>query len=211
MVSFGDDRRLVTPRTEDLALARAIAATVDKPGFWAVPRNSYAIERWSVQGKRERVLERRAPWFEPYEDHTDLTIGPDDPPRPQVMSLFQDQNGLRWTFVIVPDPDWRQGLVERRDPQHGTYYAYESYDRVFDTRIEVMDPSTGDLVASHRFNDALRAHGDIAVKAVETPVTPHPARPDGLRLPHGDPERERSAIPRTLRTRRERERPGLPR
>ena len=32
-----------------------------------------------------------------------------------------------------------------------------------------------------------------------------------LWLPHGDPERERSAVPRTLRTSRQRERSGLSR
>jgi hypothetical protein len=169
--SFGYDRRLITPRSERLAIARALAPSTTVPTqFWAAPRNRYVIERWDRDGTRDLVLERHPSWFEPYPDDVQATVGPDARPRPRLLSLAEDSTGLVWTFILVPDRRWRAGLARRSDESHGSYYDIADYHRYYDTRIEVIDPRTARLVASERVDDALRVRGSLISKLAETPA-----------------------------------------
>ena len=99
-------------------------------------------------------LEGRPEWFDP---------GPPRPgtpvtaPPPSVVASLWFQDGLLWVGTWVADADWRADPTGRGsvNPRHvGT---------LFDTVMEVIDPSTGEVIAHARHDEALRRSGDGAL------------------------------------------------
>ena len=145
--SFGADAPELAPGAEiDLRkLAHA------GPGrFWAAHLTRYAVERWTLDGRRDLALERRAPWFRPY---TRIHRRAGEAPKPMVTAVRQDAAGRLWTVVRVADPRWRAArpvavpdALRRRDPA-APYAVADLYDSV----VEVFDPMCGRLLASRRW------------------------------------------------------------
>jgi hypothetical protein len=166
--SFGYDGRVITPRSEKLAMTRAVSGGREPGYFWTAPRNQYRIERWSADGRRVAILERRASWFASYDDD-DPSPGPDPetPPLPMLFSLAEDLAGHLWVFVLVADERWRSALVESRDASHGLHYRLRDYHQYYDTWIEVLDPVGASVVASRRLPEAVRSSGGIVFQPVQ--------------------------------------------
>ncbi len=143
--SFGSDAPRFGPGGDpDL---RKLARTPD--GVWAGFLQRYRIERWTLEGRRERTLVREAPWFEPY---TRVRPGPGEPPRPTLMALREDAEGRLWTLVRVADPAWERATVypvdtalARRNPT-----AQHDLAELYDTVVEVFDGRCGTLLLSER-------------------------------------------------------------
>lgn len=120
-------------------------------GFWVAHRDRYLVEEYDREGARVRTLARDHDWFEPLEAGT-------PPPaafsRPTLLDLYEDESGRLWLLIRVPEPD-----RERRERALGSgQVRLDALDwsAVQDTRIEVLDLETGELLASTSFDQALR-------------------------------------------------------
>lgn len=137
--SFGPPRE--GPASEGWREERASA--IDGDGLWVTPpdgaRRGMALERWTFEGRRTRLLERRVPWLPPdgYPEE------PGGPRLPEYDLVHVDGEGLIWIVVAVRDPRWRQVSGEER----------RSVEReLYDGRVEVIDPEAGRVVASYRYD-----------------------------------------------------------
>lgn len=149
--TLSDDNPLVVPRYPRHFL-RWIFPSSDG-GVWSTPLNhQYKVEKWDKEGRPQVSLHRDADWFMPY-DRYDLPT-PDRPPMPQMLGVWEDGDGLAWTLAHVGDPDWRRGIAEGVRAEGQMMYRILDHQRVFDCIIEVIDPSSGTLVTSQRFNGA---------------------------------------------------------
>lgn len=132
---------------EPMRLSRVVAAGPDGGSVWTVGRGDYRIELWDTTGTRRAVLQRDADWFEPYVLGTPLE--PDGPPPPPQVSLMtRDAEGRLWIAVLVAADDWRAGFSRAENGRYEPQIA-----QIYDTILEVVEPSTGRLLASRRFTD----------------------------------------------------------
>lgn len=113
--------------------------------FFTAFSNRYAIEEWSVDGTRRRVLERVADWFPPWNEWGG-TADVERPPS-RVAHLMVDGRGLLWVITIVADARWKPSgppAGERR------MRSMTEIGEQFDTIIEVVDLARAEVVASQR-------------------------------------------------------------
>lgn len=109
---------------------------------WAAHFNEYILELWSLDGDLVSRIERDAEWFTAPEAEPE---GP-QPPQPQLLDLRQDADGRLWIMGRTADPQWRES---RRLVDGGWETTRPELNRDF--VIEVIDPSSGTLIASRRF------------------------------------------------------------
>jgi hypothetical protein len=126
--------------------------------IWSAYHTQYVIDQLDVvTGRIIRRVERRTSWFPP---NLRPRTGPRDPDRPEpfLSRVAQGPDGLLWVQLIVPDPDWKDALGTRSadNPVHVSIADIDGYE---DTIIEVLDPGTGRLMASHRFDRSLTLFG----------------------------------------------------
>lgn len=170
-------------------LERALASP--RPGmeatFWAASMWRYAVDEWSVRGASDRslalkrTLAREADWF-PAHPEFSADVYESVPPPAALHHVWEDDEGLLWTYVLLPDPDWRPGIPFNPRP---TWHR-----DTFDHRVEVVDPSSGRLVAVGEHEERLSPvcgsklmyavtetpAGDLRVKVVEPHLTRAPSR-----------------------------------
>ena len=160
--SFGTDEPRYRPGLDDI-LTRNVA-----PGqggtVWAMAPARYVLERWDPStGEMLQSTRIRSDWFrESLEPYTDETVRPP----PLVDGLWEDEDGLVWTIVQDADVDWE---APRRANEHRLFDAQE-YNQTYDCVIEVVDPGSGRVLASRRFDGALlyRPPSRILVSPVDT-------------------------------------------
>jgi len=143
--SFGAD---VARRVPGEASGFRVLAAADSGRVWAAHLSRYRLERWTLDGARDRAIARVAPWFTP--PATVRPLGPDSPPRPQLLAVHQDAAGRLWTLARVADPAWRTTLRRVADRRGRAAYAAADLERLVDTVVEVFDPACGRLLASQR-------------------------------------------------------------
>jgi hypothetical protein len=128
------------PYTDERVIAKAGPNAV-----WSGYRNRYTIELWRIDDRGDRliqVVERQADWFPP-EPKPQRTL--DDPPAPRLQAIQFDDDGHLLVIILVPDEAWEKAVTD--GPTHPTVSSFESY---YDSIIEMLDPSTGKLLASTR-------------------------------------------------------------
>ena len=169
-------------------LERAIASP--RPGtdatFWTASMWHYAVHEWSMAGTPEkslslmRTLVREADWFPPYPEFS-TEVYQSVPPPAGLLHVWEDNDGLLRVYALLPDPDWRPGIPFNPRP---TWHR-----KTFDHRVEVVDPSSGRLVAVGEHEDRLAPvcgsklmyavietpAGDLRVKVVEPYLTRGPS------------------------------------
>jgi hypothetical protein len=127
-------------------------------GFWSgTLLFRYRLELWDSTGRRLARLERRPPWFLPYD--TLLSRTPENPPYSHLASVREDTMGRLWAVSFVADSQWAEGLSSQPVEGEGgiRFYRTEYPEKTLDTMIEVIDPVTGRLLVSRRF-DGLYPH-----------------------------------------------------
>lgn len=136
LTSFGGET--ATPPDRMSNLMRRVSPAI-RGSFWAWRQSPYRLERWSTGGGRIQAIERTAPWFEP-EVPTSLV-------RPVVQDVQEDRSGRLWIFLNMPLPDWEEALPVA--PGSPTEFPVEAiaFERMYVSRVEVLDPTTGRLVA----------------------------------------------------------------
>lgn len=179
--SFGSEQGDLRP-TESWRLryftSRAIGGRPDE--FWGFRENgTYSIELWGV-GERtpRRVIDRDAVWYPPFPATGVLRPSADRPPQSKVVGFWQDDAGLLWVVLRVPDPRWRSAIVapaprDGRRSETGEAISLEIKNPAHytDTRIEVIDPIRGTLVATQQFDRSLwggSGRGVLLSRAVDS-------------------------------------------
>lgn len=147
--SFGDRSPIVGVQAR--GTGHRLARSGMEGVFWAAHSTKYVIDQWTPKGVKNRRIERHATWFEPYDR---IVIGSGTkPPQPLVMAIREDDAGLLWVVLRVPDPKWRDGLREVRGPVGQRGFAPTKLQDYVDTVVEVIDPVAGNLVARRRFDE----------------------------------------------------------
>jgi len=138
--SFGPERELPL---SDRSAREERASGVDSSGLWVTPPNGaprgLTLERWTLDGRRVRVLERRVPWLPP-DGYPEM---PGEPRLPEYDRVYVDREGLIWIIVAVRDPRWREVSDEERRGVE---------QELYDGRLEVINPETGRVVVSYRYD-----------------------------------------------------------
>jgi len=113
---------------------------------WASHHMQYVIELWDTAGHRVLELVRQAAWFPPQTAQRQMT--PSTPEYPTIRAIREDGQGRLWVLIRMNSPDYHQYLGEPIGSPEGPYYPITDIDRVFMTRVEVIDVQTGRVYAS---------------------------------------------------------------
>ncbi len=158
--SFGVDSPFVMPGRYP---ARPQLAAARNGNVWVAEEMRYRISLWSATGKRLLELRRTASWFPAHEPRS---INPEHPPLPWVVAVHEDPTGLLWVFTLVPRKNWLAGVGKKVQSPEGQGYMNQDFALLYETRIEVLDPAKGTLMASvtvpHLLVHVLRRDGVVA-------------------------------------------------
>ncbi|HEY5545797.1 MAG TPA: hypothetical protein VIK50_07045 [Gemmatimonadaceae bacterium] len=116
-----------------------VAAPRDR--YWTASIWSYALSRWSGPDTLDLEIARKVDWFPSpsvYPEGMYVSV----PPPPLLLHAWEDSSGRLWTYSAVADANWVPGKFQP---------SPEWQARTFDTMIEVIDLSSGDLLASLRY------------------------------------------------------------
>ena len=142
----------LAPSTQILFSYRVAAARGE--GFWAVPFvGRHLIERWTTPTTVTIFRRTGAPWFVEI-PHDAGAADHADPPVSNMRRVWEGRDGLVWTLVRVAD---RRGPAPKDTLRNaeGAYTVPRDMVREFDTIVEVLDPRSGTLIASQRFDEFL--------------------------------------------------------
>ncbi|MFN2317253.1 MAG: hypothetical protein ABR551_06740 [Gemmatimonadales bacterium] len=145
--SFGVD--VPVYRNDNLHIVNRAIASDGSGRVWAIPRLRYEPTLWSTSGKMVE-LHRRAAWF-PAQVAVQ-SPGRERAPTPWVTNAWHDGVEHLWILLHVPDANWRP-------PRPGSIPSGEriapiDLDREYDTILEVINTTTGQLLVTQRY-DAL--------------------------------------------------------
>ena len=119
--------------------------------WWTMPMQfRYRLEHWDTTGVLVGVIERAPEWYPPYAQ----SQGPsrEQAPSPMLMDAWFDSAGRLWLLGKTADPHWASGLLPRTVSDGAGGPAIGDADKVYDTVIDVLNPATGALLASTRFD-----------------------------------------------------------
>lgn len=142
-------RRMVRQRIADMD--RRTVGPSRTGDYWAARYWSYEIHRWSDSGHRDLTIIRDADWFPPGDPESVnevLAWFEESPPPTSLRHIWETDEGLLWTYSIVPDPRWMPESAE----------VAEDIDwvlRTWDTVVEVLDVDEGRVLASARRDEYL--------------------------------------------------------
>jgi hypothetical protein len=117
--------------------------------IWSADMSSYLISRWDTTGKEHLRLRGDFPWFPISKEppYSRPLMGP------SISSLQEDSAGLLWVLSIVADKDFATKFPG--DSWKKARFKIEAQGGLYDFIIDVIDPSSGKLVATRRVNDYL--------------------------------------------------------
>ncbi len=124
--------------------------------FWAVPVvGNYRLERWTIDGVRDRYFQRKADWFRAIpKEGVAGSILAHDPPISMIEAVWEDGAGFLWVIARVGDQRGKAPTQELKTAE-GSVRVPVDGDRTYDSVIEVLDVENGTLVASKRVDQLL--------------------------------------------------------
>jgi hypothetical protein len=133
---------------------RRVLARSGDGGFWASHRTKYSVEKFAQDGALVGSFERSVGWFPPRDPSESTTLA-EDGPQPTIRSIVEDDQGFLRILISLPDPRWEEGLGERElQPGFEAAGVYHTpvlnHGRVYDFVIEIIDPTSGAVLASQR-------------------------------------------------------------
>lgn len=151
--SFGEEVEVETGGHLPVGLRRALARSGDG-GVWASHTTEYKVEKFDEEGTLLRSFERSVDWF-PARDPAESSSFSEEGPPPTIRSIVEDDQGFLRVLISLPDPEWQEWLGERQlQPgfeSAGVYYTpVLDHRRVYDFAVEIIDPVSGSVLASHR-------------------------------------------------------------
>jgi hypothetical protein len=152
----------------DFYVSQRLITAAPGGGVWAAPRHRYELHHWDESGHSIGQLHLSRPWFPEHDRPGALSRS--DAPAPELLAIQADSTGVIWTLTMIAEPDWYEGLAAApvRSPE-GDFYPIVDLDRVFKTRIEVLDAANGDLIAQDDVDDVLFAFASdgLAVSSIQ--------------------------------------------
>jgi hypothetical protein len=148
--SFGSELPLLRPDLPYLLL-RTLSPVNDSV-FWVGHVNRYRLERFGPSGL-EVVIQSRPSWFAPY-DRT-RPVSPESPPESYLSAHREDESGRLWIIVQVPGRTWRDALEPYTTESGMAGFRVRNPAGYRDSMIQVVDPTTGDLLATARYPHVL--------------------------------------------------------
>jgi hypothetical protein len=142
-----------------------LVAAARNGGFWAVRLWGRLLLLRVDSAGEERWYERRPEWFR------GIPVGATsaDQGVSRARAIWEDAAGLVWTvFQVAADS---VGIVMDTVRPEGVPVAVpRDADAAYDTMVEVLDPSRGELVAAHRFPEVLTVSAGPGrlIRVVET-------------------------------------------
>jgi hypothetical protein len=136
----------VPPGADEEFSGRVVAASRDGQHFWSANKLRYVIEKRTLGGELVQQLERDVSWFRP--GSAVAPVSPEAPPSPVVVGIWEDRRGLLWVHTITADARWETALGDATRVDGKTVYPLTGPDLYRDTRIEIIDPTNGTLVAT---------------------------------------------------------------
>ena len=133
---------------------RSISPT-GRSTVWSAPLTRYVLEEWTLDGDRMRYLERNVPWFEPYDRYS--VFNQDHPPTPGIIDIHEDERGLLWVAILLPDPEWEEAFEEGTDLYGRPAMRVHDHNKHRDTRIEVIDPERGLVLGSVTIDERVKS------------------------------------------------------
>lgn len=161
--SFGADTPQYRP---DLKLiTNRFVAIADSGNAWTIAPGRYTIERWNPStGQRTFRIDVRSDWF------TEVAKWPmDENVRPPavVETLWEDE-GVLWVLFRVADQNWSAP----RNANEERAIDADEYNQTYDWIVEAVDPQSGLVLASRRFDSVLwgRSPSTVLVSEVDTDI-----------------------------------------
>ena len=151
-LSFGSSENEWRP--EDTHMLWRNVAPDRRGNVWSADMTAYRLELWDQSGNRVRSITREVPWFAP---HAHFGIDYDSPltrPNPGIRDLMMDEDGNLRVAIFRADEQWEDGLGSVRGIYDREMTGPTSYNDYMDTVVEILDPETGELVASATFDPA---------------------------------------------------------
>lgn len=149
-------RATIGVMARDLDSNQYVLASAAQGGLWAA-RAAYAYElhRYDSIGREMAVLTPQREWFTPW------SIDPASPAQdirqtplhPRVTGLHELPGGRLVVLVITADQVYSASKSLPTVPEGAAPLSPEEYSRYVDSVIEVIDATTGDLIASRRLDD----------------------------------------------------------
>ncbi len=127
---------------------RSLAVSRDG-GVWSASVSEYRIDLWDPgTGDRRRSLVREVDWFPAHDGRWSLT--PDQPRPPRIGGVKEDEEGWLWVLIHVASEHWEECLEATPPgaPAEVGEYRWREDCRGHDSRLEVLDPETGRVMAA---------------------------------------------------------------
>lgn len=116
--------------------------------IWVALPEVYRIERWSADGDRIEAFVSHPRWMS--SERQVAEEGRVRAPVPTILDVAEDREGLLWVSLRIADPDWEEGVEDGR---------IRDLRRYVDGIVDIIDPRTGELVHSERFETVMRVRG----------------------------------------------------
>lgn len=126
-----------------------------KDAFWAAHLVEYTLERWTAEGERLQRIVLEPEWFRPHDDFGQKPKE-EGPPNPAIRAIYEDEEGLVWVGIHVPDPEWEEAFGPGKDPYGRPTERVQNPQDYYDTVIEVIDPERSEVVASVRVDEPIK-------------------------------------------------------
>jgi hypothetical protein len=139
--SFGPDSGDVSP-FEPPKLDQVLARARDG-GFWSADVLRYRLTKWSAAESKERSYVRAPSWFA--KPSANWVGNPTTPPPSAISAIAEDPEGVLWVCVRVAAPTWREAWPTGKGAEF--LYNKMSFDKMFQTTIEVIDPQARRVLA----------------------------------------------------------------
>jgi hypothetical protein len=137
---FGGSGKPLDLRRNRLQHQRQISNAV-AGSFWAGELGHYRLKKYSLAGEELAALDRSGEIF-PGSDSPHTPRDPSEPPpTPSLRALYLDSEGLLWVAFTVADEDWQEAVRDRAPDE------IPDRNKMSDTAIEVIDPTSGRLLA----------------------------------------------------------------
>jgi hypothetical protein len=157
--SFGQAVPIVANGSRDFPDYVIVPAGRDQ--FWTIPRGEYVLKLWRIDGRLLREFRMQRAWFQRWT--VPRRPSRDSIPQTQVADARLDSAGRLWIVLNVPDGRWRNSFgpevpvnmpsslvsVPRITRRVVDLHSY------FDSILEVVDATTGNVVGSKRFDEAI--------------------------------------------------------